>query len=257
MLAAVLSSCGSDGSSGGASGGSSVPPSGPPSAVSSSSAASSPASSSPASSAPVTSASATSTSPGASPEASAAATSSVAAASKPVVTPSAAAPAPPPRTAPPGGMLLVLEPDGVGLLRGASVRHFPFGTGVDTVSLALSATLGKVSRATQPACGQGPRVQLTGQGFTALFNGSRFVGWVDHGRSSPRLTSMNGIGVGTTLAALQARSPSVQVTDGSLGPEWSVPARKAGAPTLGGLLDGTSATSRITTIYAGETCFFR
>lgn len=165
--------------------------------------------------------------------------------------------APPARSAAPGETLLILEPDGVGLLQGTSVRHLTFGAPMGTVSTALSATLDPLSRSSQAACGQGARIQLSGQGFSALFDGAQFVGWVDTGRTKKKLTTMNGVGVGTTLATLQSRSPSVEVTEGSLGPEWTMPAGESDLPSLGGLLDGTAPTSEITAIYAGETCFFR
>jgi hypothetical protein len=151
-----------------------------------------------------------------------------------------------------GAGQLVLEPNGVGLVTGASIRHLPFGTDVTSLTRALTATIGPVSRTTQTECGQGPRIQLSRQGFSALVNGASFVGWVDSGRTTPRLTTVNGLGVGSTLASIKAGFAGVTVTTDSLGPEWTTP---DGA--VGGLLDGTATTSRMTDFYAGETCFFR
>jgi hypothetical protein len=149
--------------------------------------------------------------------------------------------------------VLVLEPDGLGVVRsGASIRHLPFGTDLATITNTLTSIVGPVTRTTQTACGQGTRVQLSVEGFSALMNGAAFVGWVDSGRSTPRLTTANGIGVGSTLTSITAGFTGVTVTTDTLGPEWTTP---DGA--LGGLLDGTAATSGMTDFYAGETCFFR
>jgi hypothetical protein len=148
---------------------------------------------------------------------------------------------------------LVLEPDGLGLLvEASSVRHLPFGTDVVAVTTALDTTLGTMVRTTQTECGQGPRLQLSRDGFSALFDGVSFVGWHDSGRIRPPLTTAAGIGVGSTLASVRSVIADVTVTTDTLGPEWT-----AGELGLGGLLDGTAATSKVTQIYAGETCFFR
>jgi hypothetical protein len=147
---------------------------------------------------------------------------------------------------------LVLEPDGLGVLVGTSVRHLPFGTDIGAVTNALRSTLGTVTRTTQTECGQGARGQLSREGFSALFDGVAFVGWHDSGRVRPHLETMAGIGVGSTLASVRSVVADVQVTTDTLGPEWT-----AGEQGLGGLLDGTAPSSRVTQIYAGETCFFR
>lgn len=192
----------------------------------------------PSSTAPASSsASVTPTASSASPPAATPASSSAAAAAAPAGTP---------------GPLLVLEPDGLGVLVGTSIRHLPFGSPVGDIANVLNKTIGTANRTTQPACGQGPRVQLDRKGFTALFDGSSLVGWVDSGRTSPHVTDAAGIGVGSTLASVKSVYAGVTVTEGTLGPEWST-----SAGGLGGLLDGNTPASKVTTIYAGETCFFR
>jgi len=149
-------------------------------------------------------------------------------------------------------VLLVLEPDGLGLATGASIRQLPFGSDVVTVTNALTRTIGPVTRTPQPECGQGPRVQVSGQGFSALFDGTKLVGWLDSGRTKAPLTTANGIGVGSTLARVRSSFAGVTVTTDSLGPEWTT-----ADESFGGLLDGTAGTSRMTDFFAGETCFFR
>jgi len=148
--------------------------------------------------------------------------------------------------------VLILEPDGLGVLVGAaSIRHVPFGTDVSTVRTVATGTLGGLATTKQSECGQGPRTQLAAQGFSMLVDGSKFVGWFDSGQSAPRLTTGTGLGVGSTLAQVKASLAGVRVATDTLGPEWTT---ESG---LNGLLDGTSPTSKVTGIYAGESCFFR
>jgi hypothetical protein len=120
------------------------------------------------------------------------------------------------------------------------------------VSTALAASLGGRPRSsTSSECGQGPRTTLGRSGFSTLFNGTRFVGWTDTGRTGHRLTTATGIGVGSTLTALREAYGPVTVAADTLGPEFTL------SSGFGGLLDGSSGKSRITTLYSGETCFFR
>jgi len=149
--------------------------------------------------------------------------------------------------------VLILEPDGLGVLVGAaSIRQLPFGqSDLTTLKTVLAATLGAVRTSQNAECGQGPRTSLDHNGFTALFDGQKFVGWSDGSTGTPRLSTGNGIGVGTTLAALRKAYGKVTVTTASLGPEFSTDGG------LNGLLDGTKDSSKATLLYAGESCFFR
>jgi hypothetical protein len=147
----------------------------------------------------------------------------------------------------------VLQPDGVGVAVGdATIRQLPFaGTPAARVRTAVAAALGPLTLTRLPECGQGARTSAGRQGFSLLLDGARFVGWTDQGAPGRRLTTADGIGVGSTLAALRRSLGTVEVTAGSLGAEWTA------AGGLSGVLDGTSAGSRVTVISAGETCFFR
>jgi hypothetical protein len=147
--------------------------------------------------------------------------------------------------------VLVLEVDGLGVATGASIRHLPFGTDKTTIRTLLTNTVGAPKATDQPECGQGPRTQLDRQGFSALFDGTKFVGWTDSGKGSSKLTTADGIGVGSTLAAVRSSQADITVTTGSLGPEFTSPGG------LGGILDGTGANAKVTVLYAGESCFFR
>lgn len=63
----------------------------------------------------------------------------------------------------------------------------------------------------------------------------------------------DGLEVGVTLAELRAALPDVQVTEGSVGAEWST----AGDGGLAGFLDGTDSASTVTSITAGVRCSAR
>jgi len=146
---------------------------------------------------------------------------------------------------------LILQVDGLGVATGGSIRQLPFGTAAATVSTALTTTLGSPRTTRQPECGQGARTQLDRQGFSVLIDGTRFVGWTDDGAGGRHLTTADGLGVGSTLAQVRGRLAGVQVVTDTLGPEFSSDGG------LSGLLSGTSASAKVTTLYAGETCFFR
>jgi len=188
------------------------------------------------------------------------ATPSPAATARPATTVTGTGPSAPrpPGTPPTTGAAgtLVLEADGLGVAVGASIRHLPFGTTTRAqVASLLASRLGTARVTTVRECGQGPRTQLSSGSLSALVDGARFVGWtlspVRAGTQpvGARLTTGDGIGLGSTLAGIRG-TRTVTVTTGTLGPEFT-------AGTLGGLLDGTAPTARVTTLYAGETCFFR
>jgi hypothetical protein len=58
--------------------------------------------------------------------------------------------------------------------------------------------------------------------------------------------------VGRTRAQLEAFGTAFTFSSGTLGEEFS--SENSG---FGGLLEGTTKTAKVTTVYAGETCFFR
>lgn len=147
--------------------------------------------------------------------------------------------------------VLVLEPDGLGFVVGAaSIRHVQFGSSATMVRTALTAALGPLQTDVQSECGQGPRTSFSRNGFSVLIAGSKFVGWTEQG-GAPRRTTGDGIGVGSTLTALRASFGTVTLSRTSLGEEW------AGPGPIAGLISGSQPSSRVTTIYSGETCFFR
>jgi hypothetical protein len=174
-------------------------------------------------------------------------------------TPAPTAPAPSTTTKKPAAtpaaapVTLVLEPDGLGYVAGAaSVKHLPFGTDATSVrNLVEKALGGKLTSNDLPECGQGPRSSAGRAGFSVLLDGKTFVGWTDQGAKGRRLTTLDGLGIGSTYAQVQKALPGATASDGSLGAEFTDPGG------LGGILAGMSPTSKVTLVYAGETCFFR
>ena len=157
-------------------------------------------------------------------------------------------------TAPAAAPVLSLRPDGLALLTadGATASTLLFGTATAAqVDRAITLALGKPIRDTLPECGQGPRMASTRDNFSALYDGTRFVGWSDRGKTRRKLTTANGLGVGSTLAQVKQREADATVSADTLGPEFF------SETGVSGMLDGTKSTSKVTLIYAGETCFFR
>jgi hypothetical protein len=186
------------------------------------------------------------------------------AASRPATSAPAAAESPSPSASPtptPAGTpspttrpALVLEPDGLGVLVGeGSIRHFPFETTTaDEITAVLRTVLGPGKSESLPECGQGPRSSYVVKGFSVLLNGTKFVGWTDQGAPGRRLTAADGTGIGMSLRELRALRPGVTITNDTLGPEFSQE-----GPAINGFLNGSAPTSTVTSVYAGETCFFR
>ena len=150
--------------------------------------------------------------------------------------------------------VLLLEPRGLGVRVGSGrIRHLPFGTSSTQVIAAVKSALGAGKTSLDPECGQGPRSTYRVKGFSLLLSGKKFVGWTDQGTPGRRLAARDGTGVGITLARLRLLHPNkITVVRDSLGPEFSHAGRG-----IDGLLNGTRRTSRVTTVFAGETCFFR
>lgn len=151
---------------------------------------------------------------------------------------------------------LILRADGLAVRTGSGrVRRLPFGTSSAQVRVALKSILGTGKtwkNQWNPEC-EGPRSTYLVKRFSLLLNGKKFVGWTDMGAPGRRLAAADGTGIGITLARLRALHPKkIRVFRSSLGPEFL----HAGTG-INGLLTGTRPTSRVTVVFAGETCFYR
>lgn len=165
--------------------------------------------------------------------------------------PSAAAPAP--VSAPIDSPKIALDPEGLRwVLPNGSTRALPFGTPQAELIASLERVRGPAGQGTNESCGAGP-VQYAHwpDGLSLVFQAGKFAGWGVDGRADGAITTMDGVGPGMTRAALnEARGPTLQVRQSSLGTEFSTGG-------LYGVLDGTAATARITDMWTGTSCVAR
>ena len=153
---------------------------------------------------------------------------------------------PPPRLAlDPYGLRWFLPPNG-------AARPLAFGTTQADLLLSLEGVRGEAAEGTNQSCGAGPvHFAKWKDGLSLVFQKGRFVGWGLNGRSKGQITTVDGIGIGTTRAQLDdAIGPRLEVRQTSLGTEFS-------AGQYHGLFDGTGAKARITDLWAGVSCVAR
>lgn len=144
-----------------------------------------------------------------------------------------------------------LLPDGLAVLTlpADSTQTLLFGQATgDEVRSALGASLGDVDEAPLPDCGA-QVVQLSyGDAVTVVLDGDVLVGW-SADADGPVLSTSEGISAGRSLAELRAAYPSLEVSDGSLGREFTVPG------SYYGVLDGPGEDAQVDVLAAGNACF--
>ncbi|MDP2258116.1 MAG: hypothetical protein Q8J89_00185 [Caulobacter sp.] len=144
-----------------------------------------------------------------------------------------------------GGLLIVMKDTG-------STRMIDFGLPKDqTVAIVTNVAGAPAPESTNSECGAGP-VQFIAwpDGLTLLFQEDRFAGWSVDKDAAGKQSTMSGVGVGATRSDLVAAYSGVQVSETSLGQEFS-------AGGLYGVLDGSTATAKIEVMWAGVSCVFR
>lgn len=174
----------------------------------------------------------------------------------------AAAPAlSPPALSPPAlpastSAVLALDVDGFRILQpSGSTQPLAFGTPSDVALETITRLQGApMDQGTNEQCGVGPL------GFSAwrdglivwtqdgAFAGWALSGWASNGAKSD-LTTMAGIGVGSTRAELDA-AVVADVYESTLGMEFA-------AGGLIGILSGPGPRDTITNLWAGVFCIFR
>lgn len=158
-----------------------------------------------------------------------------------------ATPAAPVQTA--GG--LAIEGEGLRIFDAeGAARALPFGTPQETVIAAVTASTGGVApeQSTNEECGQGP-VQFAqyANGLQLLFQEGEFKGWF---LREAGLTTVDGVGVGTTRAALnEARTVEID-PNSTLGIEFT-------AGDIMGFLTAADASGTVESLWGGDSCFFR
>lgn len=141
------------------------------------------------------------------------------------------------------GLRWFLQPSG-------SARPIAFGSPQAGVIASMEAVRGVADRGTNQDCGAGPAEYATwSDGLSLVFQKNRFIGWSLSNRAKGTVTTAAGVGPGSTRAELES-AYSAAVSKTSLGYEFS-----AGA--IHGVLDGSSASARITDMWAGVSCAAR
>ena len=150
---------------------------------------------------------------------------------------------------------LTLSGDGLLLINEQSekTQTIPFDTDIATSTAAISSVLGEPTQKIQSnECPAGT------MSFITWYNGlsinavkDRFVGWtVKRNTKSANLTTINGIGLGKTLADLK-ENYNVEVIESTLGTEFIA------ADSLSGLLSANKPNGVITNLWSGIACNFR
>lgn len=146
--------------------------------------------------------------------------------------------------------LLVLELEGLGLTTADSgkISHIPFGTAHDGTLSAVGEALDDANHdGPVPDCPAGPADAAQYDELTLTFQNGSFVGWTIAEDSS--LTTVDGIGIGTTVAELKEAYTDVQIDEASIGNIFA-------AGDLFGLVDTNDDDGKVTVLWTGTTCIF-
>jgi hypothetical protein len=99
-------------------------------------------------------------------------------------------------------------------------------------------------------CGSGPQtITQWPNGLTLHEAGGEFIGWSASANTDAALTTMAGVGIGSTRSDLEA-AYTVEVSESSLGTEFST-------GDLFGILSSSGPDAVIENLWAGTVCNFR
>ncbi|TPG09946.1 hypothetical protein [Sphingomonas oligophenolica] len=132
-----------------------------------------------------------------------------------------------------------------------SASPIPFGRPQAAVIAAIERFRGPSDQGVNQDCGAGPVDYASwSDGLSLVFQQHRFVGWgLDH-RAAGTIATASGIGPGSTRAELESTYANVDVNRTSLGNEFT-------AGGFSGVIDGSTAASKITDMWAGTNCAAR
>ncbi|MDJ0649716.1 MAG: hypothetical protein QNJ60_13560 [Xenococcaceae cyanobacterium MO_188.B19] len=152
-------------------------------------------------------------------------------------------------------LVLALSVDGLLVIdeQSGKTQTILFNTDIATSQVAISSALGEPTELTQNnECPAGAMNFITwSNGLTMNVQQERFVGWtVRRDTESANLTTVDGVGLGKTLAELKANY-SVEVIESTLGTEFYT------SNNLFGLLSANEPNGTITDLWSGIACNFR
>lgn len=154
-----------------------------------------------------------------------------------------------------GEGLRLVDPDS------GATRPLAFGVPLDQLKLVTEKLKGPAEAGRAAECGAGPLAYLSWKdGLTLYALDGLFAGWAldaadspaakgKDGKPVPKLTTISGIGIGSTRAQLlDVYDAKIEQT--TLGTEFN-------AAGLSGILDGTGAKAKVTNLWSGVNCVFR
>jgi hypothetical protein len=133
-----------------------------------------------------------------------------------------------------------------------TARSIPLGTDRDEVGRLLDPLFGEpVHVETDAPCDAGPStIDTHDEGLLLYYRDDRLIGWFVDREAGGDLRTRSGIGLGSTLAELNAAQSDVRVFESSLGTEFE-------AGLLAGTLSVPGPRGRITVLWSGDACIVR
>lgn len=149
---------------------------------------------------------------------------------------------------------LAIATDGLQIItvQTGSIRTIPFETEGDRTIQIVTKVLGNPTETVDAnECPAGPMTVTTWpNGLAINTTDQKFMGWnVRPMSANPELTTVAGVGIGTTVKDLKAVY-GVEIFESSLGTEFNV-------GSLSGILSADQPDGTITHLWAGVNCIFR
>jgi hypothetical protein len=149
--------------------------------------------------------------------------------------------------------LIALSGEGLQLVgdQTGSTTTLKFGSEMDLVEDAVTSILGEpLETGENSECGSGPQmITQWPKGLMLHAANGEFIGWSASPNTDAALTTMAGVGIGSTRSDLEA-AYTVEVSESSLGTEFST-------GDLFGILSSSGPDAVIENLWAGTVCNFR